>query len=446
MLVGAAVAALAVPTSTDAQIVCLNCSTEITTILVWIQKLLNDAREIALETSQLQQEVTTYRSIVGARDVGGALNAMAGQGIQNPLPSDPQSVMGLIGGVANQAPGLSGDLRGQQLATSASSISGIQSLVQKSWQSAADGLQQLGQARSGLSGASDLKDVADRHASISLTQSEATRQQTQAVNAQTLAMVQPRVFEQQSEEADRRDICQEINYLRGNEDGAAPPVNCPAVSTSSSGAIASGGYGAPGGLAQPAVYQPSSAGGTNALGTMMAQPWGQAASDNATAIGVNPQALAATCVVESNCQNVSNPGSSASGPFQMLNSSFSSSLAEARAQNPDLNLSGDKSDPATEAAAAAQYLKTSATQLRAAGVPNPTASDVRASYNFGSQYGAQVARADPSQDMSSILSGMSPATLAANGITPGLSVAAWRQSVANKMGSAANAPVLLPST
>jgi hypothetical protein len=51
-------------------------------------------------------------------------------------------------------------------------------------------------------------------------------------------------------------------------------------------------------------------GDNTALATMLSTSWGQAAAANATAFGVNPTALAATCVLESNCQ--ANPA----GPVQ----------------------------------------------------------------------------------------------------------------------------------
>ena len=45
-----------------------------------------------------------------------------------------------------------------------------------------------------------------------------------------------------------------------------------------------------------------SGGSSDALNTMLGQPWGSTAVNNAEALGVNPSALAATCVIESGCQ------------------------------------------------------------------------------------------------------------------------------------------------
>ncbi|MGO9602494.1 MAG: hypothetical protein ACLQAT_03650, partial [Candidatus Binataceae bacterium] len=60
----------------------------------------------------------------------------------------------------------------------------------------------------------------------------------------------------------------------------------------------------------------SSGGSGDAYNTMMAQDWGSAAADAASALGVSASALAATCSMESNCQNVgASGGSSAAGAF-----------------------------------------------------------------------------------------------------------------------------------
>ena len=77
------------------------------------------------------------------------------------------------------------------------------------------------------------------------------------------------------------------------------------------------------------------AGDSTALGTMMSQSWGALAAANAQALGVNASALAATCVVESGCQNVGGSGTVA-GAFQMTASTYNSMIQAALAQNPSL--------------------------------------------------------------------------------------------------------------
>ena len=179
---------------------------------------------------------------------------------------------------------------------------------------------------------------------------------------------------------------------------------------------------------------------------MLATPWGASAQQSAQALGVNGSALAATCVMESGCQNVSGTGT-ITGAFQMTAATYQSSLAAALAQDPSLaanivpGLAG-QSDPATQAIAAAEYLKQGAQYLQNNGISSPTALDVRGYYNFGPQGGAAIANAQDTDSMANTLNNYTPAQLANNGITAGETVGQWRAGVAAKMGSAASAAVL----
>ena len=185
---------------------------------------------------------------------------------------------------------------------------------------------------------------------------------------------------------------------------------------------------------------------SSALDTMLATPWGASAQQSAEALGVNASALAATCVMESGCQNVSGTGT-ITGAFQMTAATYTSSLAAALAQDPSLaadivpGLAG-QSDPATQAIAASEYLKQGGEYLQSQGDANATVLDVRGYYNFGPLGGAQLAQAQPTALMSATLTGYSAATLAANGITAGETVGQWQSSVAAKIGGAASASVL----
>ena len=181
--------------------------------------------------------------------------------------------------------------------------------------------------------------------------------------------------------------------------------------------------------------------------TMMAQSWGALAASNAQTVGINPVALAATCVVESGCQNVQGSGS-ITGAFQMMNTTYTAAMAAALADHPELASSATsglagQNDPATQSVAAAEYLKQAAQSLQAAGVSNPTVLDVRGSYNFGPTNGNALAQAQGSALMSSVLQNLSSSTLAANGISSTTTVQQWRDSVSAKVGSAANQSVLL---
>ncbi|NPD66324.1 hypothetical protein HN018_23450 (plasmid) [Lichenicola cladoniae] len=151
-------------------------------------------------------------------------------------------------------------------------------------------------------------------------------------------------------------------------------------------------------------------------------------------------------MMESGCQNLPGTGT-ITGAFQMTAATYTASLAAALAEDPNLaanivpGLAG-QNDPATQAIAAAAYLKQGAQYLQAQGDANPTVLDVRGYYNFGPQGGAQLAQAQPTALMSDTLTGYSAATLAKNGITAGETVGQWQSSVAAKIGNAATASVL----
>jgi len=198
-----------------------------------------------------------------------------------------------------------------------------------------------------------------------------------------------------------------------------------------SGGGGGGGGGSPGNVAP-----------SDSLSTMLIQPWGIAAVANAQSIGVNPSALAATCVLESGCQNVS--GGTYTGAFQMGLAAYTDGLATAESINSSLAsqvVPGDgRSDPTSAAIAAAGYLIQGARALQAAGIANPTVLDVRSYYNFTPTIGVQVARANDSDSMSNYLS---PAVMQANRITPNETVGQWRTSISTKIGTAAGQTVMI---
>jgi hypothetical protein len=193
----------------------------------------------------------------------------------------------------------------------------------------------------------------------------------------------------------------------------------------------------------------STAGAGAAYDTMMAQSWGSAAASAAGDMGVNATALAATCEMESNCQNVgSSGGSSATGAFQMIGSTYAADIKGAEAYDPSLagslvSGSAGEMDPTTEAYAASYELRQDAVNLQNnTDIGNPTVLDVRAVYQFGSGAGPSVAEAPDTANLAE-LTGLSAASLAANGLTVSSTVGQWRQTIINKLGSAtANASVL----
>ena len=200
----------------------------------------------------------------------------------------------------------------------------------------------------------------------------------------------------------------------------------------------------------PGTPDPTGGGGagdtTPALGTMTNQTWGNQAVSIAQGLGVNPNALAGLCVAESGCQNIPNgSGGSATGPFQMIPTTFAAMYAAAVADNPALaqSTTGNINDPASEAAAAAELIKQEATTLRQAGVSNPTWIDVRAGYAFGNSYMAAVAQAPDSEPLGQILTGWNSNTYQMNGLTPATTVGQWRMQQSGRAGSAARQSVLM---
>jgi hypothetical protein len=179
---------------------------------------------------------------------------------------------------------------------------------------------------------------------------------------------------------------------------------------------------------------------------MLGSAWGATAVASAQAIGVNPSALAATCVLESGCQNVQGSGSIA-GAFQMTATTYTAMINAAIAQNPSLanqitpGLAGQM-DPATESIAASEYLFQGAQYLQASGISDPTVLDVRGYYQFGPAAGGALANATDEESMAAVLSNYPQSVLARNGITPGETVGQWRASVSSKIGNAAGQPVL----
>jgi hypothetical protein len=190
----------------------------------------------------------------------------------------------------------------------------------------------------------------------------------------------------------------------------------------------------------------ATAGNSTALGTMLGTSWGATAVANAQAVGVNPSALAATCVLESGCQNVEGSGTVA-GAFQMTASTYTAMINVATAQNADLAIQiapglAGQMDPATESIAASEYLLQGAQYLQSNGISDPSVMQVRGYYNFGPSNGLALAIADPNETMAAAMPTVSAATLAANGISSGETVAQWQAGVAAKIGSAANQSVL----
>jgi len=211
--------------------------------------------------------------------------------------------------------------------------------------------------------------------------------------------------------------------------GGSSSVGGSSFSGGDSGSGGSGGSG-------------TSGGSGDAYNMMLAQDWGSQAASAASAMGVSATALAATCAMESNCQNVGSTTSvsNASGAFQMINSTYTADINGALAYDPGIAgsiVSGiaGKMDPGTEAYAASYELRTDALMLQSQeDISNPTVLDVRAVYQFGGSAGPGVAAASDSDNLESYIN-LTPAQLAANGLTASETVGQWRQTVIAKLGA-----------
>jgi hypothetical protein len=176
---------------------------------------------------------------------------------------------------------------------------------------------------------------------------------------------------------------------------------------------------------------------------MLATSWGNAAAEAVQSLGVNPSAIAATCVVESGCRNVG--GSGAQGAFQMFTAAFNEGLKTALAINPSLadqvvQGAAGRMDPVTEAIAAAGYQIKAVQSLQNAQIENPTVLDTRGYYNFGPAYGPAVAEAGDNVLLAKVV----PSDfMTQNNIPFSTTVGQWRASVSGKMGSAANQAVMM---
>jgi hypothetical protein len=228
-----------------------------------------------------------------------------------------------------------------------------------------------------------------------------------------------------------------------SEPGVPQVTITPGTPNPFSGADGSGGSGT-GGTDGSGGGTGGNVGSSDALTTMESTSWGLTAVSNAAALGVNPSALAATCVVESTTCNSSSQTGSYVGAFQMGQAAFQEGLQTALAADPALASqivqgSAGINDPTTQAIAASGYLMQAAQTLQNNGISDPTAVQARGYYNFGPSAGTNIALASSTNLMSQYIS---PSAMAANGVTTGETVGQWQASVASTMGNAANQSIL----
>lgn len=211
----------------------------------------------------------------------------------------------------------------------------------------------------------------------------------------------------------------------------------PGGSTTQPGDPSQGGGNTGGGGTAPT-------GSSDALTTMNNTSWGSQAAAAAQSIGVNPNALAATCVLESStCDSSAVSSTGAVGAFQMFPAAFQDGLNTALRANPSLAsqiVTGPNgiNDPLTESIAASGYLLQANQALTNADISNPTVVDARGYYEFGPSQGTRVAQASDDNLMSNLISSKA---MSANLIPASETVGQWRASVAAKSGGAGSQSV-----
>ena len=424
--------------------------------------------QITNQLTQIQHAIATVNAVshgnlAALADLSPELGAL---GLTSPLGSDTAGLVSALGGLGGSVmatgalaqqmmatdnyylPQL-GDFRAVAMNQAAAALAQQRALASLALDSNTRRLASLTNLRNQLGSTADVKAAADATARLAGEQATAQAQTNQLLAAQMLQASQIGTSKAREEQAWRCSAESFVQEAQAAADAANAGMVVLVSTSSSRVTCASGptpsetlpaGNGGTGGSGMTAT----AAGGSTALDTMMAQSWGQTAASNATALGVNPSALAATCVLESNCSaNVGGTGT-ISGAFQMSNGTYAETVAAVKASNPDLaSQIGSKNDPASQSIAAAQYLKQGALSLQSASIPNPTALDVRGYYQFGPANAATVAQAPDNQLMASILTGLPSSALAGNNINSTTTVGQWRQSVTSKIGDAASQPVLI---
>lgn len=428
-------------------------------------EMLNQSRAMAQELAMLRQQYAVLQQQYAAiahlpdtvlQELGSMLNTPQ---YRSPLPDASGIVRDLMAGNGLSGMGALGQgyldrntlyampgadpMAGRTMAIGRS-VAGVQGMLDGLYQSVASRITIMQALEGQLASAPDAKATADIQARIAAESTYLQAHQTQAGVLNTWQASQVRNDEAQYEQIRRCQIDAVLADMKAGRPSGTTGEDCgrqpaaPAMPEGSSPMVGITPSGAPVVAAMAGAGSgATAAGGSAALDRMLAQPWGAEAAQNAASLGVNPSALAGVGQIESGFRDVAaRPGSTISGPFQMVDSTERNAL---RTATGTASLS---TTPGGQSLAAAQELKTAAQALQRQGIANPVGTDVRALYQFGQAGGMNLARADGSVSMASVLPAYSPDVLRANGVQD-MTVAQWRADVARKMGDSAYQPVLL---
>ena len=189
-------------------------------------------------------------------------------------------------------------------------------------------------------------------------------------------------------------------------------------------------------VTNPGNYQPGS---STALDAMLATDYGSTAEAVAQQQGVSVQSVAAVGQAESGFRNIptSNGSSSATGPWQFTTSTF-----QAVSNRYGLGYTAaDITNPQAQATEVSYLMRDNANAVFQVTRQPATTLQAYGGWVFGASAGAQIAAVSADTPLSQIVSAQA---LANNGMAS-WTVGQFRQVMTNRLGSAANQPVLTPS-
>lgn len=468
-----AVPALLAPRPALAVVMVEDVITETNTFGTWLQSIqsaANTAKSVVNEGTMIGHQATQIRHLLGTLDsvrhgnlyaVRTLVPELASLGLVNPYDGDVQSMQQLLNGatdVAAWAGNLSGMAQGYRqgwhtyvptardyagayinagaAAASAQAVAGAR-LVE----GAGERSRHLDTLNRTAGTTADVKDATDLAARAAIENGIAIQQVGQGVG----------LLVQQQARVEQREV-QDRMMARASADTLAQSARL-AYAQAQAGQVSLfvGAHGRPVAFQVPALsgtgasVAPVSAtatapyaGGGDAVAAMT-RNLGDGTISEAARFGVTAEATAAVCMAESGCKPIGDHGAggTAAGSFGYTDDTF-----RENARRAGYDPATGRTDPTVQAGITASDLSRYARTLQGAGITTPTALDAYGFHMFGPGEGVALASASPDTRLGDALQYTSNATLAANKLSPNTTVGQWRQSVANRMGGAANAPIL----
>ncbi len=458
--------------------------TETNTFGTWLQSITsaaNTAKSVVNEGVMIGHQVTQIRHLLDTLDsvrhgnlyaVRTLVPELASLGLVNPYDGDVRSMQQLLNGatdVAAWAGNLSGlaqgyrqgwhtyvptarDYAGAYINAGAAAASAQAVAGAKLVEGAGERSRHLDTLNRTAGTTADIKDATDLVARAAIENGIATQQVAQGVGL--LVQQQARVERREVQDrmmgrasADTLARSARLAYAQAQTGevslfvgphGRPVAFSTPAPSPSGEAPLRPSGGAAVSPVSATAVGAPYSGDGT-AVATMAAN-LGDGTVTEAARFGVSAEAVAAVCMAESGCRPIGAHGatSTAAGPF-----GYTSGTVARNAPQAGYDPAVARADGTAQAGVTASDLSRYARTLQGAGIATPTVLDGYGFHMFGPGEGVALASASPDTRLGDALQYTSAATLAANRLSPNTTVGQWRQSVAGRMGGAANAPILV---